>query len=307
MIRKLAAVIVLVMLTSLSVTGCATLVTQNHDSKLEGYVTEYHAWLAEGNNWNQGAVVFSQWEENWINDTAVNVSYREFYNMTSAYDLLQTNATLERFPTIADTSAYVKSTCNGLNQSSVNVSDSLQSYIYNRSMGHFPSVFLDYNNVVNGTDHPHNYGVVQLDDIVIYSAVTSLPLDYSSYYYRLWESNGMIVERPFSESTSVRGGNDVYMGVVQNATQPGAASFSTVEELTKSQNESKQLYDQYVASRLSEGFTLRLDWVASFNASTLPGYGYNEVWSGQNGANWFIVMYRYFTPIQSWEVTTETS
>jgi hypothetical protein len=301
-IAKLAAVIVLVMLTSLSVTGSATLVIQIHpDAKLEGYVTQYHSVLL-------GPSVNSQWKERWINNTAVNVRYREFINWPNgAYGLTQFNGTFERFPTTSDASAFVKNTCNGWNQPFVNISGWVEGYAYNRSTGHLPSVSLECNNFVNDSDNPHGYhDVVQLDDIVIYSAVTPLPLDYSSYFDRKWENSGMIIEWPFSESTNVRG-NDVYMGILRNATQPGAVSVTIVEEFTKSQNESKQVYDQYVASRLSEGFTLRPDWVASLNASHNELWSHYEVWSGQNGGHEFTVMYFYSELLGLWEVTTEAS
>ena len=302
MVPKSIAVIVLVVLTLLSAAGCATSVTQNHpDSKLNGFVTEYHTEFADATNKSQGTFVISQWEQKWINDTVVNVRYREEHNSSTEYYLSQTDDTIQRFATIADASEYMKNTCNGWSQTSEYASEYLESHVYNRSTGHLPSVFLYCSNFVNETHNAHGCSVFQLDDIVIYSAGTSLPADYSSYYNRLWEGSGMIVDRPFSKSTSVRG-NDVYMGIIRNATQPQAVGITTVEELTKSQNESKQLYDQYIASRLNEGFTLRPDWVARLNAS-----GYNEVWSGQNGAHEFTVMYRYFPPVQSWEVTTEAS
>jgi hypothetical protein len=62
------------------------------------------------------------------------------------------------------------------------------------------------------------------------------------------------------------------------------------------------VYDNYVATKLNEGFTLVPDQVAALNA-TVPGY--NGIWVGQSGPQWFYALYRYNSNVQSWEVTTE--
>lgn len=64
----------------------------------------------------------------------------------------------------------------------------------------------------------------------------------------------MIVERPFTKSTNERG-NDVSMGIMRNTSLSQGLAVTTVEELMKSQAESKQLYDKYISQKLSEGFT----------------------------------------------------
>ena len=115
----------------------------------------------------------------------------------------------------------------------------------------------------------------------------------------------MIVERQFTKSTNERG-NDVYMGVMRNATlSQSNAGVTTVMELTKSQAEAKQLYDKYVADKLNEGFTPRQDWIAAMKASDTGNY--TNIWVGQNGLQQFYVLYRYNPAVISWELTTEAS
>jgi hypothetical protein len=129
-------------------------------------------------------------------------------------------------------------------------------------------------------------------------------LDYSSYYQKLWEGSGMIVERTFTKSTNVRG-NDVYLGIMRNATLSQGTGVTTVMELTKSKNESTQLYDKYVSDKLAADFTPRSDWIAQFKASDTGNY--TNIWIGQSGSQQFYVMYRYNPDVSSWELTTEAS
>ena len=132
--------------------------------------------------------------------------------------------------------------------------------------------------------------------------VTPTPsADYSSYYTSTWQGASFIVTQPFTKSTNVRG-NDIYLGIMKNATLSDAPPVTTVMELTTGEAQAKQVYDNYVAAKLNEGFSLRSDWVAELNAS-IPGY--SGIWVGQNGQQQFYVFYRYNSDVQSWEVTTE--
>ncbi len=62
--------------------------------------------------------------------------------------------------------------------------------------------------------------------------------------------------RAFTKSTSERG-NDVYKGVARNATTPETNTWTIVIELTTSKAEAKQLYDQTVAQKINEGYTIQ--------------------------------------------------
>ena len=103
--------------------------------------------------------------------------------------------------------------------------------------------------------------------------------DYSSYYTKYWQSSGFIVTQPFTQSTNVRG-NDVYLGIFKNATLSNAPSMTVVEELAKSEAQAKQVYDNYTAAKLNEGFSLRSDWVAQLKADPNNSQ-VNGLWVGQ--------------------------
>jgi len=95
------------------------------------------------------------------------------------------------------------------------------------------------------------------------------------------------------------------MGVMRNTSLPQGTGVTTVIELTKSQSESKQVYDKAVAAKQAEGFTYRPDEIARLKADpnkvTLDG-----LWVGSLGSRWFYDMYYYNKEISSWELTTET-
>lgn len=133
------------------------------------------------------------------------------------------------------------------------------------------------------------------------TAAPTANADYSSYYTTSWQGAGGIVTQPFTKAVNVRG-NDIYTGSVKNATLSSAVPFTYVMELTKSEAQSKQVYDNYVAAKQNEGFSLRSDWVAEWKAQ--PG-NYTDIWIGTNGLQQFYVMYRYTPAVSSWEVTTE--
>ena len=92
------------------------------------------------------------------------------------------------------------------------------------------------------------------------------------------------------------------MGIMKNATLANAPSMTVLTELTKSKAQAKQVYDNYVAAELNEGFSLRSDLVA---AATATSPQYSGIWVGQNGLQQFWVLYQYNSDVQSWEVTTE--
>jgi hypothetical protein len=92
------------------------------------------------------------------------------------------------------------------------------------------------------------------------------------------------------------------MGIMKNATLPNAVAMTDVMELTKSKEQAKQVYDNYVAAKQNEGFILRSDWVAAITAGKPKPA---DMWVGQNGQQQFGAYYHYNTDVQSWEVVTE--
>jgi hypothetical protein len=115
------------------------------------------------------------------------------------------------------------------------------------------------------------------------------PADYSSYFNTAFTSGNSIMVQPFTKGTNDRG-DAVYEGVGRNSSLPESSDMTIVIELTQSQAEAKQLYDQTVAQKTNEGFTLQPAWVAGDKAES-PYI--TEVWVGQQSVSGqeFVVMY----------------
>jgi hypothetical protein len=77
-------------------------------------------------------------------------------------------------------------------------------------------------------------------------------------------------------------------------------------ELAKSKAQAKQVYDNFVATKRNEGFSLRFDVAAAWTAGP-NNAKYDGAWAGQNGFQWFNVFYRLSPDVHSWEVTTQAA
>jgi hypothetical protein len=132
------------------------------------------------------------------------------------------------------------------------------------------------------------------------------PVDYSSALDKLFESGNAIMERDFTKSTNERG-NDVYKGVLRNATLPGSQSVTVVIETTKSQAEAKQVYDMATRDKLNIGYTADPTGAADFKALGCSGFqSCIEVWAGNSGANHFLCYYGYISTVHGWAVTEQS-
>ncbi len=109
--------------------------------------------------------------------------------------------------------------------------------------------------------------------------------------------------QPFTKGMNARG-NDFYKGVTRNSSLPESDAVTNVIELTKSQAEAKQLYDQTVSQKLSEGFTFRSDYAA---ASKAESSNFTDVWVGvsQQTGLFYVMYYRDPNVSPSWLFATE--
>jgi hypothetical protein len=133
---------------------------------------------------------------------------------------------------------------------------------------------------------------------------TPTATDYSSYLNKGFTSGNAIVVQPFTKGTNERG-NDVYKGITRNASLPASEATTTVIELTQSQADAKQLYDQTVAQKTTEGFTLQPDAVA-YGKAEFPYV--TEMWVGQQSASgqaFYIEYYNDSNVSPSWLFITE--
>jgi len=178
MTSRWLAIIVLVMIASLFVAGCTNTTSPSPSptptptpTSLKAFVAAYHARFEQEKNVNHGLFVFEQWNETWINDTAMNVHYRFGENGSTVG---QYNDTIQRFATIADASEFVKSKCAGWRQNSDSkyLNLFIESDDFNHTTGRDPTVSFYCNNTVNANNSSVGYSYFQLEDIVIYSVVT---------------------------------------------------------------------------------------------------------------------------------------
>jgi hypothetical protein len=137
---------------------------------------------------------------------------------------------------------------------------------------------------------------------------TSSPVsDYSSYITGRYERINSILEQPFKKVVNFRG-NDVYRGVMRNASYPGAISLTIVAELTKSKAEAKQLFDQAITDKVTEGFVSDPAQVLDFKLGEKKlGTDIVEGWYGSNKAGRTINSFYYFDSYMGkWVFTMQT-
>jgi hypothetical protein len=118
------------------------------------------------------------------------------------------------------------------------------------------------------------------------SNTTTTSADYSSAFTELYKSYNLTMVQPFKKSTNSRE-NDVYTGVVRNATVPSSPNVTIVIEKTKSKTEAKNVYNATVAAKLKEGYKANGTSAAAYRATK----AYQEVWAGNYSVNWFMCNY----------------
>jgi hypothetical protein len=103
--------------------------------------------------------------------------------------------------------------------------------------------------------------------------------------------------------------NEVYRGVIRNASQPGSKSLKIVIELTKSQNEAKQLFNQQVAEKTSQGYVFDSAGTANFKASEKSAFvDINDIWIGGDSAGHsFLVAIENNSQLHKWLLITQAA
>ncbi len=147
MIRKLLAIIVLVMVASLSVAGCTTTnnTTQTssaapkaatqHDAFLEKYLTTY-----QNLRYSNSSLDFKAWELTWINSTSARLQetvLAKTTNRTVSYD-----ETFILFPTTLDATNYL----NAMNTTAYSLASTEYTGggAYQGATGHAPQIYKQY-------------------------------------------------------------------------------------------------------------------------------------------------------------------
>jgi hypothetical protein len=175
MIRKLLAIIVLVMIASLSIVGCtnstnnpATSPTpQAHDPTLEKLIDAYKQEIYG----NQSTTV-SSWNVTWNNATSANILFTFETSGNSSFGLTATvsvNDTVRSFPTTQDATDYLTAfgTGNYSFRSTDHTSDPT-SNAYHNATGHYPNVYVAYSSTEKGIlgASEEVYTVTQNDNVI---------------------------------------------------------------------------------------------------------------------------------------------
>jgi hypothetical protein len=179
MIKKLLAIIVLVMVASLSVAGCTTTnnTTQTssatpsaatqHDAFLEKYLTVYKA--AQYSDTGQHV---QAWELDWINSTSARAQFTVFNiseNMT-----VNSDGTMMVFPTTQDATNYV----NAMNLTAYSLaSTEYTGAVFQNATGHAPQVYREYEYTEGSLLNISQYvahGITQGDNLVYVQTVRVL-------------------------------------------------------------------------------------------------------------------------------------
>ena len=176
MIRKLLAVIVLVMVASLSIAGCTSSTSSNqtssgatqHNAVPESVVSSWKATAYSGNTTGENKTGLNAWQVTWLNDSSVNVQESLTAANANISINISSNDTLTAFPTTDAATAYLKS----LNLSQYrlvrtdyrNQNDSLVLGTLINATGHRPSTYVRY--AAQQFDLSHGVSITQFDNYV---------------------------------------------------------------------------------------------------------------------------------------------
>jgi hypothetical protein len=119
------------------------------------------------------------------------------------------------------------------------------------------------------------------------------PADYSSFYDNIYPNR--VLEKPFNKTISERG-NDLYVGVIRNASQK--YTYTITLEHVRSQDEAASVYKDTVAGAIREGYVAR-----SYNTPISDVYPVpRERWQGDKSLSYMNVKYYYYPEVNSWVV-----
>ncbi len=120
--------------------------------------------------------------------------------------------------------------------------------------------------------------------------------DYSGYYDKAWGDR--VVEKSFRKTTNDRG-NDLYVGVVRNATTNYSATMSL--EHVKTQTDAAKIYADTVASAKNDGYIS-----GAFSSSDVKQDSLVDRWQGTKLLSYMYVTYYYNNDVKSWVVYTHS-
>ena len=181
MIKKLLAIMVLVMVASLSVAGCTSntnntatspsSMASTHDALLEKLVNATQQYVYES-----ASNTVQAWQVTWNNDTTVTILETVQANTSGTNVTASSNATIMSFPTTQDATNYLNAfDKTNYSLTSTNYTSDSGSHIFSNVTGHVPSVYKDYSytegSILTGPIKVHE--IIQLDNIIEIETTTA--------------------------------------------------------------------------------------------------------------------------------------
>jgi hypothetical protein len=175
MTKKLLAIVVLVIVASLSIVGCTSNTNtpstsptpQAHDPTLEKLIDAYK----QETNGNQSTTI-SAWNVTWNNATSANILFTFETSGNGSFGLTATvsvNDTVRSFPTTQDATSFLTAfdKANYSFRNTDYTSDPTSNAYYNAT-GHYPSVYRAYSYTEGGIPGASEnvYAVTQYDNVI---------------------------------------------------------------------------------------------------------------------------------------------
>ncbi len=176
MIRKLLAIMVLVMVASLSVAGCtsntnntATSPSSTHDALLEKLVNASKQYV-----YGNASNTVQAWDVTWNNGTSVTILETVKINSNGTNVTASSNATVMSFPTTQDATNYLNSfDKTNYSLTSTNYTSDSGTHVYSNVTGHDPSVYKDYSYTEGSIlSSLKEHEIIQLDNFIEMATVT---------------------------------------------------------------------------------------------------------------------------------------
>jgi hypothetical protein len=177
MIKKLLAIMVLVMVASLSVAGCtsntnntATSPSSTHDALLEKLVNATKQYV-----YGNASNTVQAWDVTWNNGTSVTILETVKGNFSGTNLTASSNATVISFPTTQDATNYLNAfDKTNYSLTSTNYTSDSSSHAYFNITGHNPSVYMDYSYTEGSIlSSMKLHEIIQTDNIIELTTVTA--------------------------------------------------------------------------------------------------------------------------------------
>jgi len=176
MIKKLLAIIVFMIVASLSIAGCTTTTNNTtantsptHDALLEKFVN-----ATKQATYGNASNTVQAWDVTWNNGTSVTILETVKQSSNGTNSTVSVNETLLSFSTTQDATNYL----NAFDKTNYSLTSTNYSITgsgdYHNATGHYPSVYKEYSYIEGSIfTSVKGYELVQLDNIIQMATATA--------------------------------------------------------------------------------------------------------------------------------------